>query len=386
MIIKITKKNIEIANKMRIDPVDHVDSSDKVKYNTISRDRIKFKKQMTSPLDFSKSEKISETIDNRYIKRIIRHKASGLKELVSMINMAIDIIKQWISENEDEREFIEFATGYGMSWKEQVDYMKELTKKLFGYRNLYQSKKFIIMEKYSQQSDWDNITVNSINIAKFKIHGSIHGNDKFDLNRISFTTALDKKMVNIIKKHFNVHGYWSHSVPSLYHKRGTFEQELCVVHGRFLERNPTDKYDWETIEYVKKLALAKEHIKNGGLFRLFPSGGEENSTGIFKFKSGFKNMLLDGSLDKDPMIYCFNVKGQSTQMSFEEKGEYRKKYFAYFFLKAANQDTTVLGELPPLEIILDEKYTKAEEWMSVLEKNPQDPNTALTEHYLELFK
>ena len=161
--------------------------------------------------------------------------------------------------------------------------------------------------------------------------------------------------------------------------------EAHLWKGTTLEKNYIET-PHEPYKIKKAFTLAKEHIKNGGLFRLFPSGGEENSTGIFKFKSGFKNMLLDGSLDKDTMIYCFNVKGQSTQMSFEEKGEYRKKYFAYFFLKAANQDTTVLGELPPLEIILDEKYTKAEEWMSVLEKNPQDPNTALTEHYLELFK
>ena len=77
--------------------------------------------------------------------------------------------------------------------------------------------------------------------------------DKYDLNRVSLSTDEDSYMCDIIEEFFNVDGYWSSSVISYYHERGTFPREVCIFNGRILNRDKNDKMDWMT--YSKNLEL-----------------------------------------------------------------------------------------------------------------------------------
>lgn len=55
------------------------------------------------------------------------------------------------------------------------------------------------------------------------------GPRKQDLNRISFSTASDKVMVETIEYYLNVDGYGTPSIPSLYHKNGILIEEFALA-------------------------------------------------------------------------------------------------------------------------------------------------------------
>ncbi len=137
-----------------------------------------------------------------------------------------------------------------------------------------------------------------------------------------------------------------------------------------------------TKEIAETFTHIKKHIQGGGIFIIFPTAGSENYDGDFKFKSGFYNMLTDGTLKKDTMIYCFNIQGEGVTIPDEEK----TKRFAYFAQHTTNENDE--GNKIPfssIEISIDEQLTRGEEWLATLEKN-QDKNVALGEHYLEIFQ
>lgn len=130
----------------------------------------------------------------------------------------------------------------------------------------------------------------------------------------------------------------------------------------------------------------RKHIEQGGIFLIFPTAGSESYGGDFKFKSGFRNMLTDGTLKKDTMIYSFNIQGAILQIPDKETEEYKNKRLLYFAQQVIPNSQKNITAPAPLEIILDERYTTAEEWIHVLETNPKDKDVALSSYYLNLFK
>jgi len=50
-----------------------------------------------------------------------------------------------------------------------------------------------------------------------------------DLNRISFTTAIDKELTSIIGTYLNVDGYYAGELPSLFHRDGRLIEEIALL-------------------------------------------------------------------------------------------------------------------------------------------------------------
>ncbi len=160
------------------------------------------------------------------------------------------VLEDEINNLEKKKNTISFTTGYGMSWLEQIRYMQthvvdrgdQTNRFNFKFRNVDAQSDIIGFKK----TDRTNKTY-----CKFKINGSIFGKDTTDLNRVSLSTDEDLEMCNIIEEFFNVDGYWSSSVISYYHERGTLPREVCIFNGRILNRDKTDPMDWMT--YSKNL-------------------------------------------------------------------------------------------------------------------------------------
>ena len=162
----------------------------------------------------------------------------------------------------DKQNHIKFTTGYGMSWIEQIKYMQEKlidrtkeTKRFnFNFRNIDPNSDFI---GYNNKNKLDR------RLLKFKINNSLFGKDSTDLNRISLSTDEDLKMCDIIEEFFNVDGYWSNSVISYFHERGTFPREICIFNNRILDRDINDPMDWVTyskVDGIPKLPESYEKI------------------------------------------------------------------------------------------------------------------------------
>ena len=58
------------------------------------------------------------------------------------------------------------------------------------------------------------------------------GGGKHELNRVSFTTALDSMMCDAIGKYDNVDGYSAADMPSLFHRNASLEAELALFAPR----------------------------------------------------------------------------------------------------------------------------------------------------------
>lgn len=138
-------------------------------------------------------------------------------------------------------------------------------------------------------------------------------------------------------------------------------------------------------EVMKVFERIKEHIKKGGVFLIFPTGGRENKGDEFKFKRGFRYMLQNGILTPETMIYAFNIQGGGLTIPEEKKQEYKNNSLLYFAQKVLGESDVFVEKPPHLEIVLDERYTKAGEWSSLLESDKGQEDVALTKHYNDLF-
>ncbi|MFA5792054.1 MAG: 1-acyl-sn-glycerol-3-phosphate acyltransferase [Candidatus Paceibacterota bacterium] len=154
--------------------------------------------------------------------------------------------------------------------------------------------------------------------------------------------------------------------------------EGTVVEENFI-RTP------KPFEVIKVFERIREHIKKGGVFLIFPTGGRENSGEEFKFKRGFRYMLENGILTPETMVYAFNIQGGGLTIPEEEKQDYKNKCLLYFAQQVLEDSRVVIEKPAHLEIVLDERYTKAQEWASLLGSNKGKEDIALTKHYTDLF-
>ena len=204
--------------------------------------------------NWRKSQKVIDLINQ--IKNFILNKDSNvstqfdingiinvLKLILSEIEIYPDILRKESIELKNKKDTISFTTGYGMTWQEQLRYMqtKLIDRSIstnrfnFSFRNL---------DPLTDIVGYDKTNVYNYKFYKFRINNSIFGKGKYELNRISLSTDEDLQMCNIIEEFFNVDGYWSNSVISYFHERGTFPREICIFNGRILNRDKTDVMDW----------------------------------------------------------------------------------------------------------------------------------------------
>lgn len=125
-----------------------------------------------------------------------------------------------------------------------------------------------------------------------------------------------------------------------------------------------------------------DHITQGGVVLIFPTGGREIDVHKHNFYSGFRHIV--SKIDPQNMVYTFNI-------NLEDSKHLLVKDHLHL-----NTTATVLSGRPipfsrfdkPSEVSVSEKYTNAGEWQSLIsEKMPnRDKNRVLSDHYRQLFE
>lgn len=179
--------------------------------NKLVADKYSSQRNNYNTFKFKIIKKIKLLILNKYnIKLIVKH----IINKISKLNGNYDGIKQYIND----LYILKVTTGYNMSYKEQLDCLRNFKNSRINYK-LNRKKKW----KYN----YNNIRLN--------INGEIYSHLKEDLNRISITTNLDRKMASIICNNCNdIDGYYNWYVPSLW-EFGEFgnnnmilDEEICL--------------------------------------------------------------------------------------------------------------------------------------------------------------
>ena len=123
-------------------------------------------------------------------------------------------------ETIDNINILKALTGYGVNYKEQLDILKRVDKRA--------------KMKIDGKTKW----VHTFNEKRIKVGADHYSHLREDLNRISITNSLDRKLIKIICELYNVDGYYNWIVPSLW-EIGEYvdtllmneEVGLCVQRG-----------------------------------------------------------------------------------------------------------------------------------------------------------
>jgi len=125
------------------------------------------------------------------------------------------------------------------------------------------------------------------------------------------------------------------------------------------------------------------HIKAGGLFVIFPSGGEEAKTNELHFRSGFRHLV--SKLDPGNMVYSFYIdpaagKKVTSEVIGPPRGTTDKA-----MLIAPNLHVRPLRE--PLTVKVNENCSNVGEWQEIIAHSIQQTspgkNNLLARHFLE---
>ena len=236
------------------------------------------------------------------------------KILLSEIVVYPEILEVEKTKLFNKKDHISFTTGYGMTWIEQIKYMQEKlidrsdkTKRFnFNFRNTNPNTDFIGYDKRNKSD---------VRFLKFKINNSLFGKGKTDLNRISLSTDEDLTMCDIIEEFFNVDGYWSNSVISYFHERGTFPREICIFNNRILNRVMDDPMDWVT--YSKSTGIPKlpdSYVK----ILYYKFSGEIDTKGVSE--DIIDDFTIKSNVPIEPLTYIFRgyKKGDSVNYNLLE--------------------------------------------------------------------
>ena len=139
-----------------------------------------------------------------------------------------------------DQKILELTTGFKATYEEQLAMLVELgstptfNSEWPGYspaneiakRNIKGTDTFGL-ETAGQADSWKPVTL--LTGCEAEPETLVRwGGGAEDLNRISFTTALDKELTRIIERKLNVDGYFSPPAPSLFHGSGRLVEEVGV--------------------------------------------------------------------------------------------------------------------------------------------------------------
>lgn len=118
-------------------------------------------------------------------------------------------------------EAIRIATGFSLPWKALKDKFPEIMQK----RGLSHIEYFL--DKGGGKT-------------KYVYKDTAHSEEEWDINRVSFM-EYDKLLVEALAKFVpRCSGYWGYTTPSLYHLKGVFHTEVCIINPSLcmkLDRN-----------------------------------------------------------------------------------------------------------------------------------------------------
>lgn len=151
--------------------------------------------------------------------------------------------------------------------------------------------------------------------------------------------------------------------------------EKHKIKGNFVSASGDSK---ENIGIFKKII---KHIKAGGLFVIFPTGGDERDTGSIDFKQGLPHILK--YLKPTNMVYSFYVEpgdiGEVEKMS-------GGRPLGVMSEITVNENVNINRFREKKEVRVNEAYSQAGEWQEVMRSGHPFPRAKeLTEHYLKKF-
>ena len=157
---------------------------------------------------------------------------------------AIVVVSQQLDELRQDMAIVQLTTGFNASYATQLELLRQYGDAItndFSYnpateienRGIAPGDTFIV-EVAEIANTWQPATL----VTGFATDpgGAVTwGATVDDLNRISFTTAIDKELTSIIGTYLNVDGYYAGELPSLFHRDGRLIEEIAL----FIPRDST---------------------------------------------------------------------------------------------------------------------------------------------------
>ncbi|CAF1372322.1 unnamed protein product [Adineta ricciae] len=122
-----------------------------------------------------------------------------------------------------QQTILQLTIGYEITWKDQLEllrYYGDVITNNYSYHPEDEIKKLSC-----HPEDWFVINQRP---TILKSRNTTFGGRKQDLNRVGFTTALDRIMVDTICQFVNVDGYYSVPFPNLFHRNGLMTAEIAI--------------------------------------------------------------------------------------------------------------------------------------------------------------
>jgi autotransporter-associated beta strand protein len=156
---------------------------------------------------------------------------------------AVEIVTQKLAELRRDMEIVQLTTGFNASYATQLDLLLKYGDAItndFTYhpgaeivrRGISPADTFIV--ETATTSVWQPATLVT-GTTSDPVDLVTWGGTIDDLNRISFTTDIDKELTSILATYLNVDGYFATELPSLFHRDGRLIEEI----GLFLPRDST---------------------------------------------------------------------------------------------------------------------------------------------------
>jgi hypothetical protein len=171
---------------------------------------------------------------------VLQDKLASVAATMPADATARTLLQDEIDDAIRDRKVLELTTGVKATYAEQLALLVEL-----GATPTYNSE----WPQYSPRAEIDNRNIKPTDTFGIGSSGNVDswksvalmtgceaapetvvhwGGGAEDLNRISFTTALDKELTRIIARKLNVDGYFSPPAPSLFHASGRLVEEVGV--------------------------------------------------------------------------------------------------------------------------------------------------------------
>ena len=157
---------------------------------------------------------------------------------------AIRVVSRQLAELRRDMAIVQLTTGYNASYRTQLELLRKYGDAItndFSYNPATEIKKrgisprdTFIVETAEHPTIWQSATL----LTGFDTDpgGAVTwGGEVDDLNRISYTTDIDKELTAIMSTYLNVDGYFAGELPSLFHREGRLIEEIAL----FIPRNST---------------------------------------------------------------------------------------------------------------------------------------------------
>lgn len=192
-------------------------------FSFAKKDIAKIEKEILGlELKISDNKKLYSAYQKTYLNRLIESKKA--------------------EKNSLEEDLLSFriATGFNMSWEEQLEYLK--------------SRCIDGEERVEARNHSKSVVVEKDNDSE---------SEYYQLNRVSFDAVLDTAILRILNRYLNVDGYYNVKSHSLWHNNRIFREEIALYQTRgALKRNYEDSYDWTNKEDSKEYQEAFELYSN----------------------------------------------------------------------------------------------------------------------------